>query len=135
LVTEEFDRDCILVADDDVLTRNLVSAILSHEGHSVLAAANNREALEISRTFKGEIHLLIANSSDWSRSELAQVIAVERPQVRVILLSASTRVELKEVVRQMHPGAFQHASLPPALSAAVRRALDNSDFGAGLIEL
>ena len=118
-------RTCILVAENDVLTRNLISTILSHEGHLVLAAANKAEALQLSRTYMGEIQLLVAKCRD-----LAETIAREHPETRVILLSASTSLDLKESARKVHPGAFQQAGLPEKLHDCIQRALQDPHSGA-----
>jgi len=127
----ELDRTCILVAESDVLIRNLISTILSNEGHLVLAAANNAEALELSRTFAGEIRLLIAKSRD-----LAGTIGEERPAIRVILLLPATSAELKEVVRKVDPGAFpQQVALPRELREFIQRALTDTNFGSAFVEV
>jgi CheY-like chemotaxis protein len=117
-VTEPHDA-CILVVENDVLIRNLISMSLNNEGHFVLAAANHAEALELSRTFPGEIRLLIANSS-----HLAEAILAERANVRVILLSAVISTELKAIVRTVHPTAFLGQSvLPQKLRDVIQQAL------------
>jgi CheY-like chemotaxis protein len=118
----ELNRMCILVAESDVLIRNLISTILSNEGHLVLAAANDAEALELSRTFAGEIRILITKSRD-----LASTVAEDRPALRVILLSPSTSSELKELVRNVDPGAFrQRGAFPRELSDSIQAALTDS---------
>ena len=127
----DLDRTCILIAEDNVLIRNLISTILSNEGHLVLAAANSGEALELSRTFTGEIRLLIAKSS-----ELAETIARERPAMRVVLLSPSTCSTLKEVVRKVNPEAFlRQGAFPSKLSESIHRALTDPEFGSAFVEV
>jgi DNA-binding NtrC family response regulator len=119
------------MAENEVLIRNLVSTILSNAGYLVLAAANPLEAQELSRTFIGEIRLLIAKSR-----ELAASIATERPGIHVIVLSPCTSLELKEIVRKVHPGAFlQQARLPQKLSECIQRALTDPDFGNAFVEV
>lgn len=127
----ELNRMCILVVENDVLIRNLISTILSNEGHLVLAAANDAEAIELSRTFAGEIRLLITRKGD-----LAGTIAGERPAIRVILLSPSTSSELKELVRNVDPAAFrQQGAFPRGLSDSIQRALTDSDSGGAFVEV
>jgi CheY-like chemotaxis protein len=117
-VAESHDA-CILVVENDVLIRNLISMSLNNEGHFVLAAANQAEALELSRTFPGEIRLLITNIPG-----LAEAIAAERPNVRVVLLLPVTSAELKTIVRTVHPVAFLgETSLPKKLRDAIKQAL------------
>ncbi len=127
----EPERACILVAENDVLIRNLISTILSNEGHLVLAAANTAEALELSRTFASDIRLLVAKNR-----ELAETIAKERPGMRVVLLSPSISLELKKIVREVAPGAFrQQATFPLRLRESIQRALTDPNFGGALIEV
>jgi DNA-binding response OmpR family regulator len=130
-IVTDLDRKCILIAENDVLIRNLISTILSNEGYLVLAAANNMEALELSRTFTGDIGLLISKSS-----ELAGLITAERPGVPVVLLSPSTCSVLKEVVRSIDPGAFlEQAVLPKKLTDSIQRALTDPNFGSTFVEV
>jgi DNA-binding NtrC family response regulator len=130
-IVTELKRTCIVVAEADVLIRNLVSTILSTEGHLILAAANNAEALELSRSFEGEIRLLICRSR-----ELATDILGERPNVRVILLTSATSSSLKEIVRKVDPGAYlRDAVLPVKLGDLVRRALTEEDFSRTPVEI
>lgn len=122
-------RTCILVTENDVLVRNLVSTVLSNEGYYVLAAANDAEALELSHTFAGPIQLLLAK-----KMTLANAIAEKRPEIRVVLLSAPTSAELKEIVRTIDPGAFrQRAILPKKMSDSIHRMLSRRE-GRGRFE-
>jgi CheY-like chemotaxis protein len=127
----ELNRACILVVENHVLTRNFISTILNNEGHFVLAAANNAEGLELSRTFVGEVRLLIAKSV-----EVAGTIAGERPETRVILLSGPTSSDLKEMARTVHPVAFlQQGALPEKLRDTIQRALTDPNFGGAFVEV
>jgi PleD family two-component response regulator len=51
----------ILVADDEVLIRNLVTLLLQHEEYFVLSAADGHEGLELSRKYPGPIDLVITS--------------------------------------------------------------------------
>ena len=127
----ELSRACILVVENDVLTRNLIGTILNNEDHFVLAAANNAEGLEISRTFPDEIRLLIAKSA-----EVAGTIVRERPETRVILLSGLMSAELKGIAQTVHPAAFlKHAALPQRLRDLIERALTDPNFGSAFVEV
>ena len=127
----EFKRACILVVENHVLIRNFICTILNKEGHLVLAAANDAEALKLSRTFIGDIRLLIAKSAG-----LAGTIAEERPGTRIILLSASMSSALKEIVQRVHSIAFlQHAEFPRKLRDFIQRALTDENFGDAFVEV
>ena len=115
----ESNRTCILIAESDVLVRNLIGTILNKEGYFVLAAANDVETLELSRTYTGNIRLLVT-----ARTELAEAIIAERPTTRVILMSADICLELNRIIERVDPGGFlQDAALPSKLYDAIRRAL------------
>jgi hypothetical protein len=104
---------------------------LNSDGHFVLAAANHAEAIELSRTFPGELQLLIANSAC-----LAEAIAAQRPHTRVILLSAATSAELKAIVRTVHPVAFLGLTpLPRKLRDVIHQALRDTRTGSGSVEV
>jgi CheY-like chemotaxis protein len=121
-IVTDLQRAAILVAENNVLVRNLISTILGNQGYLVLAAANHAEGLEIARGFKGEIRLLITRNSD-----LAQAIKGERPETRVILLSERVSAELREIAHKVDPAAFlRHGSLPRELVIAIEKAMDSS---------
>jgi DNA-binding response OmpR family regulator len=130
IVTEP-NRTCILLTENDVLIRNLIGTILSNAGYCVLAAANDAEAIELSRNFTGQIRLMIGKSSG-----LAATLRKERPDTRVILLSAKATSALKKIVRSVEPGAFlQQASLPQALNDSIQSALTSPEFDGGIVEI
>jgi two-component system, cell cycle sensor histidine kinase and response regulator CckA len=86
----------VLVADDDVLVRNLIHAILTRSGYSVLMAADGEEALELSRRFAGEIHLLLSDVTMPRMDDfrLVEQIREERPTTRALLISGKTSSEI-----------------------------------------
>jgi two-component system cell cycle sensor histidine kinase/response regulator CckA len=51
----------ILVAEDELLVRNLVQLMLAKEGYVLLSASDGQEALELFETFKDPIHLLLTD--------------------------------------------------------------------------
>ena len=115
----KLDRACILVAENDVLIRNLISMALNNDGHFVLAAANHVEAIELSRTFAGDVRLLITKWAD-----VAAAIGEGRPQTRILLLSEAMVSELKAIVRTLHPSSFlTPASLPQTLRDCIQQKL------------
>ncbi len=79
----------ILVAEDDQLVRNLVQAILAHEGYTVLSARDGVDALEMSRDYSGNIQLLLSDvrMPRMDGLQLSEHIVRERPDIRVLLMS------------------------------------------------
>jgi CheY-like chemotaxis protein len=80
----------ILVVDDEPANLELVSRILDH--YNVLTANNGKEALQQSKNFKGEIHLLLTDFEmpETSGIDLATEITRQRPTIKVLLMSGYT---------------------------------------------
>jgi CheY-like chemotaxis protein len=88
----------VLVAEDDVLVRNLINTVLMRAGYSVLLASDGEEALELSRRYQGEIHLLLSDvvMPRMDGLELAARIREERPLARALLVSGKMSSEIVE---------------------------------------
>jgi DNA-binding NtrC family response regulator len=69
--------------------------ILRRGGYSAIAASNPLEALEQSRAFPGEIHLLLTDVTmpEKSGMVLAHEILAERAHIRVLLMSGNGKVQ------------------------------------------
>jgi len=121
----ELQRICILVADDDVLIRNLLIATLSRCGRLVLAAANAAETLELSGGFAGDIQLLITRDLEKARN-----IIQSRRETKVIILTDVTYSELREITRKLAPNSFrEHAELPEQMNQCIERVLSQGRSG------
>ena len=85
-------RKTILLVDDDAEVLGFLSLALVRENHKVLAAAGVEQALRLSRDYKGEIDLLLAEFRlrRMSGVDLARKIIVERPQLEVLLTCGFT---------------------------------------------
>ena len=85
-------RIVILVADDEELVRNMIAVIVRSDGYHVLIASNGVEALDLSRRYRGHIDLLISDilMPSMTGIELAKVLTIERPTIKVMLVSGST---------------------------------------------
>src|SRR4051794_8686193 len=71
----------ILIADDNPSIRRLLRKLLEAKGHRVLCGSNGREALQLSRDFSGEVHLVITDVDmpEMNGIELSEHIRAERP--------------------------------------------------------
>src|SRR6266496_4006869 len=92
----------ILVAEDDVVVRNVARLLLQGEGHEVLVAVDGYEALELSRQYQGTIDLLVTDVKMPRVDGLALVeqILTERPRIKILVMSgkfAPDREELKQL--------------------------------------
>jgi DNA-binding response OmpR family regulator len=104
----------ILIAEDEVMVRNLVRHILQAEGHETLAAADGYEALELSRKYDGTIDLLITDIKMPRMDGLALIekLLHERPNMRILLMSG----HLSEELRGRQAGySFLRKPFPPGL--------------------
>lgn len=79
----------ILVVDDEVKMRAVLKLGLMRHGFTVLEAASGEEALRVSSTCEGPIHLLLVDviMPGMSGVELAPQIMASRPEMKVILMS------------------------------------------------
>jgi CheY-like chemotaxis protein len=86
--TQRF-RAIILLADDEVLIRNVARRVLQSAGYFVLPANDGEEALDISRQYPGKIHVLLSdvNMPNLDGLELREQILFERPGTKVLLMS------------------------------------------------
>ncbi len=78
----------ILVVGDDSTILESVSGFLSRD-YDILGASSGKEALEKSIAFESEIHLLLSDfqMAAMSGIELATQITVQRPRIKVLLMS------------------------------------------------
>src|SRR5450432_3919586 len=82
------NRKTILVVDDDPEILGSVSGFLAANYH-VLTAKSGEEALQQSKDFKNEIHLLLSDlqMAGMTGIDLATQITVQRPRIKVLLMS------------------------------------------------
>jgi CheY-like chemotaxis protein len=116
------ERLVILVADDEKLVRDFIAHTLELSGHCVLTAADGEEALEISRRFPGAIHLLITDVM-MPRLDgllLRQKILLERPEVKVLLISGTLEQGIESVPFLQKP--FQAGDLKRRIQQLVMAA-------------
>ncbi|HEY2018225.1 MAG TPA: response regulator [Bryobacteraceae bacterium] len=87
----------ILVAEDEVMIRNIIRHLLEAEGHEVLAAADGEEALTLSRQYTGTIDLLITDvvMPRVDGLSLIRQILEERPNLRILVMSGRPTGEIK----------------------------------------
>jgi len=107
------ERQTILVADDDPVTRHLLQKTLEHAGYEVLAVENGRLALErLSRKDGPRLALL-----DWLMPELSGLTVcheirrhTELPYIYIILLTSKKAKE--DVVSGLEAGADDYLIKP-----------------------
>jgi CheY-like chemotaxis protein len=79
----------ILVVDDDPCIVAVIFALLADSEYNVLTAGSGPKALEQSRAYEGDIHLLLSDFQMpvMSGIELATEMTADRPQLKVLLMS------------------------------------------------
>lgn len=84
--------ETILLVEDEDAVRKLAETILTSHGYRVLTAKNGAEAIDVSRTFSGPIALMAADVAmpKMSGPQLAERLARERPEMKVLFLSGYT---------------------------------------------
>ena len=80
----------VLVVDDEESLRLAIEAIRVRGGYAPISASSAVEALDRSRDFEGEIHLLLTDvvMPGMDGLTLAKHVAAERPRIRVLIMSA-----------------------------------------------
>jgi CheY-like chemotaxis protein len=78
----------ILVVDDEVLVRNLVTMLLQGAGYTVLSATDGQEGLELSRTYPGKIELVVTDFR-MPHNDMSLIVRFleERPGIKSIVMS------------------------------------------------
>jgi two-component system, cell cycle sensor histidine kinase and response regulator CckA len=84
--------ETVLLVEDDDLVRDLTMEMLKECGYAVITASNGEEGLQVSSEFEGRIDLMITDvvMPGMSGRELAEQIAVLRPESRVLYMSGYT---------------------------------------------
>lgn len=83
-------KKTILVVDDEPQILSVVSEVLADSECNILTASTGSMGLHRSREFKGEIDLLLSDfqmPGGMSGVDLATAMTIERPQLKVLLMS------------------------------------------------
>jgi DNA-binding response OmpR family regulator len=88
-----------LIAEDEVMVRNVVRIALEEEGYFVLAAGDGEQALFLSRQFPGVIHALLSDVKmpNLDGLELRKKILTERPGIKILLMSGYTESPVENI--------------------------------------
>lgn len=82
-------KTTILLAEDEQPYRSSLLVLLQKSGYNVIVAVDGLDALERARDHKGNIDLLLSNVQmpRMTGVELATQLCMERPEMRVLLIS------------------------------------------------
>src|SRR5688572_27395476 len=86
----------ILVVDDDQAVRQVAARVLQRAGYEVLQAGEGAEALRVAREHQGRLDLLLTDvvMPGMNGRELGERLAEERPETRLLYMSAYTEDEV-----------------------------------------
>jgi two-component system cell cycle sensor histidine kinase/response regulator CckA len=92
IVKPERNTETILVVEDADAVRELTRSLLAENGYTVLEAERPEKAIEIAKTYKGHIHLLLTDMvmPGMNGRALAEKLAPIRPDMKVIFTSGYT---------------------------------------------
>jgi two-component system cell cycle sensor histidine kinase/response regulator CckA len=119
--------ETILIVEDEAAVRRMASRALAGQGYAILEAGNGAEALELLADGSIRVDLVLSDlvMPVLNGRELAERLAVDRPDIRVLLMSGYSD---DDIVRRglLRPGApfLQKPFLPADLSRKVRDVLD-----------
>jgi two-component system, cell cycle sensor histidine kinase and response regulator CckA len=118
--------ETILVVEDETTVRELAREFLELQGYKVLEATHGQEALRISRTHDGPIHLMLTDvvMPHMYGHELAETLAPLRPAMKVLYMSGYG--EDSGVLRSILASGttfLQKPFTPDALSGKIRALL------------
>jgi DNA-binding response OmpR family regulator len=116
----------ILVAEDDVVVRNLINRVLTRAGYLVLVACDGMDAIEISVRYHGPIDLLLSDVTmpRLGGLELLKRLRASRPGLKALLISGRTS---SDAVRGSLSFDFlAKPFLPANLTARIDRILADS---------
>ena len=92
-------KPTVLVVEDEVGVRNLVSTILRLSGFDVLACCDGDEAMELARSHGGYVHLAITDvdlGPSLDGRELAHGLRALFPAMRILYISGREDIITKE---------------------------------------
>ncbi len=119
--------ETVLIAEDEDALRRLIERILTGKGYRVLSAPNGLEALRLSESHPGPLHLLLTDvvMPKLGGRELAEALEKSRPGLRLVFMSGYTddtvlRHGILESKAEFLPKPFT----PAGLLETVRRVLD-----------
>ena len=121
--------ETILVAEDSESLREIATEYLRSLGYSVMDSVSGKDALRQANEFHGPIHLLVTDvvMPEMSGPELANQIAVGRPEIKVLFTSGYTDdVIARQGVLENGVAFIQKPYRPKALARRIREVLDGS---------
>jgi PAS domain S-box-containing protein len=85
--------ETILVVEDEEALREVARRIFTRNGYHVITAASGPEAIEIARSYQGDIHLLVSDvvMPHMLGKEVAEKVQAIKPDIEVLFMSGYAR--------------------------------------------
>ena len=120
----------ILIADDESIIRMGLKQMLTDMGHSVIAAVNGREALQMGRDHQPDMAILDIRMPFTDGIQAAKALAKSQP-MPIILLTAYSDDDLIEKATELPIQGYlvkpvNEGALKAAISVAVKRFAETS---------
>jgi CheY-like chemotaxis protein len=121
-------EETVLLVEDEDGVRKLVRGVLDQHGYHVLEADSGAHALEVVRDYDGRIDLLLTDvvMPKMSGRDLAEALALLRPDVKVLYLSGYTeRSVFEQGMLDRRSQFLQKPFTPDTLARKIRDVLDS----------
>ena len=125
-MTDAFEALTVLIADDNVTDRMLLSSIVRRQGHSVVTAGNGEEAITVFRQQRPQLVLLDAMMPVMDGFEAARVIKELAGETLVPIIFLTSLSEEQALVRCLEAGGDDFMAKPynQVILAAKIKAMD-----------
>ena len=120
-------RETILLIEDEAVVRDLAYRALSACGYQILTAVDGPDAVEIARSHKGAIDLVLSDvvMPHMGVAELSAQLRQHRPGVRLLFMSGYSETAVySHGVIEAGAGLIEKPFTPESLARQVREALD-----------
>lgn len=135
---ESRGTETVLLAEDEGMVRRVAREVLEMQGYRVLEARDVQEALAISATHDGLIHILLTDvvMPGMSGREIAAQILLSRSQMKVLYMSGYTDDAIvQHGVLDEGTSFIEKPFTSDALLCKLREVLDDRDKAAGATSL
>jgi len=125
--------DTILIVDDEPSNRNILSQELAHEGYSIVAASDGRDALKKLESFRPNLIILDYMMPTLSGLEVLKELRKRENDTPVVMITAYGTME--RAVEAMKEGAYDFITRPyepDHIALVVRKALERQRLKRGV---
>lgn len=103
------DSSCaILVVDDDPIVLELLTDVLSRDGHTVLTALSGQEAIRICQEQQVEVMILDYMMPHLSGEDVVRAVRQFEPDIQIILQTAVDTLPARRMLQELEIQGFHH---------------------------